>query len=282
MENDRHNTEQQSRCPIVYGLKLISKKWVLEVFCALNRASSLRYSELKRQLGGITNMALTQVLKELAERGLVYREQYNEIPPHTEYSLTSEGKTLLPALYSLAKWGYQQMPEQSTICDHTMGCHALHYEYLPYDKENEVLEYPKQYNDGYYRSWEVISAESGGDVCLAIQLFLEEMLKVLTEAGPEAARWSMTYYFRPDTPRILQRSRPQYQILCEILAKGQQQGIITDEIEASYMADELSKVVTGMVGEWLMDKCEYDIVSYNRLMLKTICRGLQKRKLEAE
>jgi DNA-binding HxlR family transcriptional regulator len=50
-------------------------------------------------------MMLTQVLKEMEGYDLVYREQLMEIPPGVEYSLTQEGKDLIPALVSLAKWG---------------------------------------------------------------------------------------------------------------------------------------------------------------------------------
>ena len=96
-------------CPIIHSLSIVSRKWTLPIFCELNQAGTLRYSQLKRQIPDITNMALTQTLKELVQLGLVHREQFNEIPPHTEYSLTKEGKLLLFSLYSLAKWGISQM-----------------------------------------------------------------------------------------------------------------------------------------------------------------------------
>ena len=48
---------------------------------------------------------LTSTLRDLEEYGIVHREQFNEIPPHVEYSLTEKGKALLPAFLELAKWG---------------------------------------------------------------------------------------------------------------------------------------------------------------------------------
>jgi len=48
---------------------------------------------------------LTATLRELETDGLVNRVQYNEIPPHVEYSLTEKGNDLLPIFYEIAKWG---------------------------------------------------------------------------------------------------------------------------------------------------------------------------------
>ncbi len=52
-------------------------------------------------------MMLTSSLKDLEQSGLVNRIQYNEIPPHVDYSLAESGKNLLPVLDELAKWGQE-------------------------------------------------------------------------------------------------------------------------------------------------------------------------------
>lgn len=52
---------------------------------------------------------LTKCLVELEESGLVHREQYAEIPPRVEYSLTDQGRTLLPTLDELYRWADTQM-----------------------------------------------------------------------------------------------------------------------------------------------------------------------------
>lgn len=65
----------------------------------------MRYNELKRDIDGITNMVLTQALKELGLSGIIKREQFLEVPPRVEYSLTEKGETLIPALKALADWG---------------------------------------------------------------------------------------------------------------------------------------------------------------------------------
>lgn len=52
----------------------------------------------------ITNTMLTNTLRDLEELGIIHREQFNEIPPHVEYSLTEKGKALLPVFFEISKW----------------------------------------------------------------------------------------------------------------------------------------------------------------------------------
>ena len=66
----------------------------MPIICILADMSSKRYNTIKRRLGNITNMMLAQSLKELEAAGMVSRKQYNEVPPHVEYSLTELGQTL--------------------------------------------------------------------------------------------------------------------------------------------------------------------------------------------
>ena len=57
----------------------------------------------------ITNIMLTQCLRELEAAGLVRRDDFGEVPPRVEYSLTGQGRELLPALRELYKWGEKQL-----------------------------------------------------------------------------------------------------------------------------------------------------------------------------
>ncbi len=91
-------------CPVLQALNIIGGKWRIPILWKLTD-SNLRYNELKRRLEGITNIMLTRSLKELEEYGLINRTQYSEIPPHVEYSLTEEGKKLVPALVCIKEWG---------------------------------------------------------------------------------------------------------------------------------------------------------------------------------
>lgn len=97
-----------NNCPVLYALNVIGGKWRIPILWYLSQ-SDLRYNELKRKTSGITNIMLTRCLKELEENGLVYRNQYSEIPPHVEYSITEAGKKLIPALMAIKEWGAEQM-----------------------------------------------------------------------------------------------------------------------------------------------------------------------------
>lgn len=92
-------------CPLTHALNLIGGKWRLPIIWALSKNGIMRYNELKKNINGITNMMLTQSLKELEADGIINRQQFMEIPPLVEYSLTESGVELIPALQALARWG---------------------------------------------------------------------------------------------------------------------------------------------------------------------------------
>ncbi len=68
---------------------------------------TVRFGQLKKDLPGITNTMLTKGLRELEDDGLITRKQFNEIPPHVEYSLTEMGRDLLPVFYAIMNWGFK-------------------------------------------------------------------------------------------------------------------------------------------------------------------------------
>lgn len=87
------------------ALQLVSGKWKLRVIWALRGGEELRYSEVKRQVTGITDVMLSQSLRELAEDGMVERRQYGDLPPRVSYIITEKAAGLLPALEAMAMWG---------------------------------------------------------------------------------------------------------------------------------------------------------------------------------
>jgi DNA-binding HxlR family transcriptional regulator len=97
--------KRKEDCPLTFALTLIGSKWRLPIIWALWKNKTLRYNELKRHVDGITNMVLSQSLKEMENQGIVVRKQFLEIPPRVEYSLTEAGEALIPSLELLAKWG---------------------------------------------------------------------------------------------------------------------------------------------------------------------------------
>ncbi len=100
----RHTHYEFPACPVEATLELIGGKWKGIVLYYL-LGGRLRFSELKRQVGDVTQRMLTKQLRELEASGLVNRIVYAEVPPRVEYELTREGKSLKPILASLKKWG---------------------------------------------------------------------------------------------------------------------------------------------------------------------------------
>nr|WP_294512351.1 helix-turn-helix domain-containing protein [uncultured Bilophila sp.] len=96
-------------CPILHALRLIGGKWKLPILWHLFDAETVRYNGLKRSVVGVTNIMLTQCLRELERDGLVRRIDYGEVPPRVEYALTQRGRELLPALRELYAWGQKQL-----------------------------------------------------------------------------------------------------------------------------------------------------------------------------
>lgn len=104
-------TEVRSDCPVRRTLELLSGKWRTHIIYALCKQPCCRFGELKKAVPHITNTMLTATLRDLERLGLVSRQQFNEIPPHVEYSLTEKGRGLLPVFTELHKWGEKYLTE---------------------------------------------------------------------------------------------------------------------------------------------------------------------------
>ena len=89
--------------------------WTLLIFHALGNAAqgSLRYMEIKRAIGTISQRSLTQALRDLERDGYVARKVYPTSPPKVEYRLTELGRSLLKAMRSLVVWASQHLEEVS-------------------------------------------------------------------------------------------------------------------------------------------------------------------------
>lgn len=99
-------------CPMRRTLEILSGKWRTHIIYELCKSPSCRFGELKKAVPRITNTMLTATLRDLESLGIVNRKQFNEIPPHVEYSLTEKGKALLPVFTELAKWGENNLDEK--------------------------------------------------------------------------------------------------------------------------------------------------------------------------
>ncbi len=90
-----------------YTMSLIQGKYKMFILYALMGFGVVRFNELKKYIRTISYKTLSTTLKELEADGLVHREEYPQIPPKVEYSLTERGKSLIPILDSMCDWGTQ-------------------------------------------------------------------------------------------------------------------------------------------------------------------------------
>lgn len=91
-------------------LDRIANKWSILVV-GLLEDGPLRFSELQRQLGGVTQKVLTQTLRGLERDGLVSRTVQAQVPPRVDYELTALGRLLSVPLAELAKWALAHADE---------------------------------------------------------------------------------------------------------------------------------------------------------------------------
>ena len=91
-------------CPSRAVLEMLAEKWALLVVHTLANGPA-RTSQLRRQVGGISEKMLIQTLRRLERNGFVSRRAYPEVPPRVEYSLTPLGRSLEPVIRSLWTWG---------------------------------------------------------------------------------------------------------------------------------------------------------------------------------
>ena len=94
-----------------YAMSLISGKHKMVILYCLMEFEPVRFNEMKRYLGVITDKTLSSNLKELEADGLVLRREYPQVPPKVEYSLTEKGKSMMPILSELCWWGNQNVPD---------------------------------------------------------------------------------------------------------------------------------------------------------------------------
>ena len=90
-------------CPVRHVLDGIGDKWTILVLTVLKQRSH-RFSELKREIGDVSQRMLTQTLRKLERDGLVSRHVTPSIPPRVDYDLTDLGQSLVGQLEPLAAW----------------------------------------------------------------------------------------------------------------------------------------------------------------------------------
>ena len=109
------NCNEVNSGPFEYTLSLIGGKWKMIIMFWLWKKEVLRYGELKKKIDGITHKMLSSQLKELELDGILIREEYPQIPPKVEYSLSDKGKSLMPILYEMCNWGKEYYKDNTEV-----------------------------------------------------------------------------------------------------------------------------------------------------------------------
>jgi DNA-binding HxlR family transcriptional regulator len=98
----------QVNCPTRQVLGLVADKWTTLVVMALEDGT-LRFSQLRARIGGVTQKMLTQTLRALERDGIVTRRVYPTVPVTVEYTLTDLGKSLSKSVDVIRRWAYANM-----------------------------------------------------------------------------------------------------------------------------------------------------------------------------
>jgi DNA-binding HxlR family transcriptional regulator len=100
MQNFHHN----DFCPIRDILSRLGSKWSILVLITLKANGVMRYNDIQKSIGDISQRMLAITLHHLSSDGLIQRMVYPEVPPRVEYKLTQRGLSLIPFLQNLIDW----------------------------------------------------------------------------------------------------------------------------------------------------------------------------------
>jgi DNA-binding HxlR family transcriptional regulator len=98
------------QCPSRTILKNVTSRWGMLVLVAL-REGTLRFSDLRRKVGGVSEKMLSQTLQRLERDGLVERTVHPVIPPHVDYALTALGEGIGKHVEALTDWIEVNLPK---------------------------------------------------------------------------------------------------------------------------------------------------------------------------
>jgi len=91
-------------CLLDGTMQLLGKKWVLFAINSIGNHGTIRFTDLNKELNGISPSTLSLILGKLEKYGVVDRKVFPEIPPRVEYSLTADGENLRKAIVPLFIW----------------------------------------------------------------------------------------------------------------------------------------------------------------------------------
>ena len=94
-------------------IERVADKWTMLVLEVLEEHGTVRFTQLGRLVGGISQKMLTQTLRAMERDGLVVRTVHPVVPPKVEYRLTRKGRTFVPIVAAIKDWGTRHLAEAS-------------------------------------------------------------------------------------------------------------------------------------------------------------------------
>lgn len=96
-------------CPSREVMKHVTSSWGVLILITL-QDGTMRFSELRRRVTGVSERMLAQTLRWLEQDRLVVRRAYEVVPPHTDYTLTEIGREAAAKVAELADWIEERVP----------------------------------------------------------------------------------------------------------------------------------------------------------------------------
>lgn len=96
--------ESSKECGVTVCMTLIGSNWKPIILFKISKGFN-RFNRLITEVNGINRQMLSKQLKQLEKSGVLERTSFGEIPPRVEYKLTPLGKSLMPVVQSMNKWG---------------------------------------------------------------------------------------------------------------------------------------------------------------------------------
>lgn len=274
------NNTAFSICPIEFTLDIIGRKWNLPIICELNQNGTMRYNQLKRSLDGITNIVLTQALKNLSSWGIVLRTQYPEIPPRVEYSLTEKGQELFPALLSLSEWGSSIMQKSGINCDCSKHCCQVSSEGTNIPNHDILQQLHTLWDAEYMRVYQDILAKDNfknSDEIDKLKELFAYILEIVVADGVEASRFAIMSFMKDHhlSSNIVDKSRPLYSIITTLVDQGQLHHTIRSDLSALTITDTIISFSNGVIDSWDLSNGSFDIIERNKLAIDWFFESLR-------
>lgn len=101
-------------CGVAIAMEVMGGKWKSCILYELEKGRK-RPSELHRHFENTSSRVINRQLRELEIHGMVEKNIFPELPPHVEYSITDDGRSLIPIIRMLEQWGNEFRPKMVRI-----------------------------------------------------------------------------------------------------------------------------------------------------------------------